>query len=238
MSDTIEIKIDGAKLTPETFILAVQQFFALIKGVTNNICGPSSQTNWTVEVEKGSNRVRGRVLNPTKESAQSIKAICAGINLLGEGFTGVPKGFTASEIRASQALAVLLGKDVESITIQNGRTQAPLTREIVPTADIILGGSKFHAWGGLEGVINSMSDKHGFQCTIREQNYDRDVICYFQKIAIIEEAIRGFRHRALMNGLIRYTDEGLPDNMVVDAIIVFPEETELPTLAEIQAIYK
>jgi hypothetical protein len=238
MNDTIEIKIDGTKVTPETFILAVQQFFALIKGVANNVCGPSNQVNWTVEVEKGSNRVRGRVLNPTKESAQSIKAICAGINLLGGGFVGVPKGFSASEIRASQALANLLGRDVESITIRNGRAQAPLTREIVPTADIILGGKKFRAWGALEGTINSMSDKHGFQCTIREQNYGRDVICYFQKSSIIDETIQGFRHRVLMKGLIRYTDEGLPDNMVVDAVIVFPEESELPTLAEIQAIYK
>ena len=37
-----------------------------------------------------------------------------------------------------------------------------------------------------EGAINSMSDKHGFQCTIREQDYDREVICYFQKPDVTE----------------------------------------------------
>jgi hypothetical protein len=238
MNDTIEIKIDGSKLTPETFILAVQQFFALIKGVANNVCGPSKQVRWTVEVEKGSNRVRGRVLNPSRESAQSIKAVCAGINSLRGGFISVPKGFTACEIRATQALADLLGDEIDAITIQNGHNPESVTRAIVPTANTILGGEKSHAFGSLEGVINSMSDKHGFQCTIKEQNYDRDVICYFQKPEIIEEAIRGFRRRVLIYGLIRYINEGFPDNMVVDMVKIFPEESELPTLAEVQAIYK
>ena len=99
MNDTIEIQIEGSKLAPETFILAVQQFFALIKGVANNVCGPSKQVHWTVEVEKGSNRVRGRVLNPSRSRALFM-AVCAGINSLRGGFISAPGGFTASEVKS------------------------------------------------------------------------------------------------------------------------------------------
>src|ERR1700733_1488607 len=105
MSDHIEIKIEGKKLTPERFLEAVQSFFALIQGVTKNVA--KNPVNWTVEVEKGSTVVRARVENPTPESDQSIVAICPAVNSLRTGIKTIPYGFTKDEVRAAKKLATL-----------------------------------------------------------------------------------------------------------------------------------
>lgn len=236
MSNQIEIRIEG-KLTPEKFIEAVQSFFVLIEGVAKNVV--NSPVNWLVEVDKGSKIVRALVDNPSLESGKAVDAICRGVRSLRSGNRIIPYGFTKREVLASKNLAALNDGDcVQSIFIQNGGEAEGVPLAIVETAEAILSGEAYTAFGSIEGKIDSLSDKQGFICSITDPIYHREITCYFQKDEVAEEAYRGFRKRVLAGGMIRYAKEGHPTSIVVDTIRIFPEESELPTIEEVQAIFK
>jgi hypothetical protein len=42
----------------------------------------------------------------------------------------------------------------------------------------------------------------------------------------------------MASGLIRYAREGHPTSISVNSIRIFPEESELPTIEEVQALFK
>ena len=237
MSNQIEIKIEGKGLTPDKFVLAAKSFFDLIQGVSKNV--GAKQVDWVVEVDKGSAILRGRVENPSPETEIAIEDISRGIRSLRSGMKAVPSGFTRDEVRACQTLASLVdGNSIKAIFIQNGGSPEELSQTIVPTAEAILTGETYTAFGSIEGKIDSLSDRQTFSCSILDPYLRREIVCYFQSEAVVEEAIRGFRKRVLAGGLIRYAKEGHPTSIVVDTIRIFPEESELPTIEDVQAIFK
>lgn len=237
MSDQIEIRIEGPGLTPEKFLLAAQSFFDLIQGVSENV--GAKQVRWIAEVDKGSAVIRGRVANPSPESHMAIELVSRGIRSLRSGTKAVPNGFTREEVRACQVLADLAdGEKITSILLQNGGAPEEVSKKIAPIAEAILKGENYTAFGSIEGKIDSLSDKQAFTCSIFDSLLRREVICYFQSEAVVQQAISGFRKRVLAGGLIRYGKEGHPTSIVVDTIRVFPDESELPTIEEVQAIFK
>jgi hypothetical protein len=235
MNDQVEITIEG-KLTPEKFIEAIRAFFDMVEGVAKNVT--AKPIRWVVEVEKGSARVRGRVENPSVESGHAVDTICRGVRSLRSGARTIPYGFTKREVLACKSLAALNGDGIRSISIKNGSEPEDVPQTIVETAESILSGEAFTAFGSIEGKIDSISDKQNFICSITDPVFHHDITCYFQKSEVAEEAYRGFRKRVMAGGLIRYAKEGHPTSIVVDTIRIFPAESELPTIEEVQALFK
>jgi hypothetical protein len=237
MSNQIEIKIDGKKLTPEKFLEAAKSFFDLIGGVAKNVA--AKPVNWAVESDKGSTIIRTRIQNPSDESRQVIHAICRGVRSLRSGNKTIPHGFTKNEIVASRRLtAIIDGDGVKSVSIKNGSAPEDLLETIIATADSILSGETSTAFGSIEGTLDSLSMRHGFSCSVYEPRLQREIICYFQKTEVEQEAYRGFGKRVLAGGLIRYAKEGYPTSISVDTIRIFPDESELPTIEEVQALFR
>lgn len=236
MGDQIEIKIDGEKLRPEKFLEAAKSFFDLIQGVAKNVS--EKAIDWTIAVDKGSAILRATVENPTPKSKEAIQVICRGIRSLRSGIRAIPNGFTRDEIRAAKNLAALVdSRDIRSIFLKDGDLPEEISPNVLEVADSILSGETHQAFGSLEGKIDSLSDKHGFSCSIYVPQLGREVVCYFSKDDIQEEAIKGFRKRVLVGGLIRYAKEGHPTSVVVDTVRIFPEESELPTIEEVQSLF-
>ena len=237
MSNQIEIKIDGKKLTPDKFLEAAKSFFDLIEGVAKNVT--AKPINWGVEVDKGSAVLRATVQNPSVDSTEAIAAICQGVRSLRSGVKTIPRYFTKNEVNASRRLtAIVDGTDVKSIFLKNGSDGEEMLKNIITTADAILTGEATTAFGSIEGVLDSMSLKHGFSCSIQDVSYRREIVCYFTKSDAAEEAKKGFGKRVLAGGLIRYASEGHPTSISVDTFRIFPEESELPTIEEVQALFK
>lgn len=239
MSDRIEIKLAGQKVTPEKFIEGVQAFFDLVRGVAKNVA--TNPVNWVVEVDKGSAIVRARVENPTPEAEESIELVVRGVNALKRGTKTIPRGFTKDEIRAVRRLAALKdGQEIESAFLQNGGQPEDLSQEIIPAADAILAGESYVAFGSIEGTIGSMSAKQAFCFMIDDPLYRREIVCYLQKDELQDKAIEAFRLRArvIVSGLIHYAREGYPATISADRLRMLPTEDELPSVEDIQAIYQ
>lgn len=216
---------------------AAKSFFALAEGVAENIS--AKPIAWHVEVDKGSTVLRLLPDNPTRETAEAVEIICRGVRSLRSGIKNIPYGFTKREVQASRNLAALIdGTDVKYIAIQNGGEPEEMPQTLIEIADAILVGEAYSAFGSIEGIMDSMSLKHGFICSVQDANYRREITCYFQKEEITKEAINGFGKRVLVGGLIRYAKEGHPTSISADSIRIFPDESELPTIEEVQALFK
>ncbi len=216
---------------------AVQSFFALVQGVARNVT--NTPVHWKVEVDHGSAVVRAMVVNRTLDSERCIDTIHLGVRSLRSGVKTIPRGFTKKELLAAKILAGLSdGSKIQSVAIKNGSTPEDFSKEIIPTTEAILSGEKDNAFGSIEGKIDSLSDRHTFSCSIFEPLLQREITCYFQKEEVREEAIKGFRKRVLAGGLIRYAKEGYPTSIVVDTIRIFPDESELPSIEDIQALFR
>jgi hypothetical protein len=237
MSDTIEIKIDARKLTPGKFVDAVQAFFSLVQGVANNVAG--DPVKWITEADKGSVIIRIRASNPNTKSKQSTEAVCRGLRSLRMGNRTIPALFTNEEVKAAKRLADLVdGERIQGISVKNGIEPELISKKTAESAEAILNGEIYQAFGSIEGKVDSLSDKASLVCSITDPIYGREITCYFTNDEAAEEAIKGFRKRVLAAGLIRYGKDGRPTSISVDKVKIFPDESDLPTVEQVQEIYK
>jgi hypothetical protein len=239
MNDQIGIKIDAKKLTPEKFMEAVGAFISVVQGVGKNLS--ASPISWTVEVAKGSAVFRMLAENPSRDSSNAVRAIKGGLRSLRSGVRSIPYGFMEPEMRALRTLASLTeDASVQSVSIKNGGKWEDWPKSVIPTVDAMLIKESHIAYGSIEGEVVAFSRRQGFICTIYDPIYQREILCYLQKDDAKASAIEAFKTeaRVLADGLVRYTKEGHPANISADAIRVFPPESDLPTLEEVQAIYR
>ena len=241
MSDTIQIEIDGPKLTPDRFIKAAQAFLDLVTGVSKNLSDKATPEEWTVETEKGSVIVRMRTDNP--ERAAAIHAVGRGVRALNSGVRAVPEWFTKDEVKAARELTAVIdagGKFVTSISMANGEVIADLSPITIKTADAILSGEKYEAFGSIEGRIETLHGREAYPLAfyVSDVHSKRQVVCHFNKTEDEEGAIGAFRKRVLVYGLIHYAKEGYPTSVDADSLRIFAEEGDLPSVEQVQAIYR
>jgi hypothetical protein len=130
------------------------------------------------------------------------------------------------------------GEHIQSIFFKNGAGYEPLSKRLSESADAILNAQCYQAFGSVEGKIDSISDKNTLICSITDSIYQREITCYFTNTEAAEEAVIGFRKRVLADGLIRYGKDGRPTSISVHKIRIFPDESDLPTVEQVQEIYQ
>jgi hypothetical protein len=243
MSDTIEIKIDAPKLTPDKFQKAVNEFFALLKGVTKNVTGDSKPEDWIIAVRASSQVVSARTESQSK--ALVTDAMSRGFLSLMAGVQTIPPHFTKEDVISARNLAALVdddGKIVRNIFIQNGGAPIRLSNDIIKTADAILAGEKQIAFGSVEGVLESLHRKENqpLTSTIKDPIHGRSIVSTFTTPECEEKAFEAFKDvsRVLFSGLIHYNKEGEAVRIDVSFVRIFPPESELPTLEEIHKFWK
>jgi hypothetical protein len=238
MSDQIEIKFSGQQIPPERFLAAVKSFIEIVQGVGRNITGRTNPIQWTIESDRGSAVIRIRAKNRTKEAVEATDAVRRGFQSLRTGSRVVPRGFTVTELRNTQELADLADPDFP-ISIKNGGDPEQVSRDIWRTVDAMLRRDKYEDFGSIEGSLRSMTKGNRFECEIHDNQSGRTVHCYFTTDAVAQQAWAAFmKERVAAHGLIRYDKEGCPTSIVADAVRSFPEESELPTVGDIQAIFR
>jgi hypothetical protein len=241
MSNSIEIKIEGPRITPDKFLKASDAFLHLLLGVDHNIDDKATSDDWVVEVEKGSNVVRAVC---QKARVEAIVAVSCGLMSLASGVQTLPKWFTKDDVKEARALANVLdeeGKYIRSIVVKYGNSDLAVGREIVTTADAILSGEKHESFGSIEGFVETLFHKDGefLTCNVRDFVHHRIIQCVFTNKEAEENAYKAFHppRRVLVAGLIRYAPEGHAVRIHSDQVRIFPDESELPTLEEIHSFF-
>jgi hypothetical protein len=238
MSDHIEIKFTAQEITPEKFLAAVQNFVEIVQGVGRNIAGTTDPIRWAIEADRGSAIIRVRAKNRIKEAREAIEAVRCGFHSLRTGSRVTPRGFTVTELNKTQELADLVS-DEFPITVKNGDSPEEMSRDIGRTIQSMLRREKYEDFGTIEGYFRSMTKGNRFECEIHDDQSGLTVHCYFKSDEVAEQAWSAFmKERVAAHGLVRYDKEGCPTSIVADAVRFFPAESELPSIEDIQAIYR
>lgn len=65
-------------------------------------------------------------------------------------------------------------------------------------------GSAHKSFGEADGKLSVLSDQHGFKFSILEPTGGTEVTCYIVKDEMIDKAVKAFRKRVSVVGLVKY----------------------------------
>jgi hypothetical protein len=188
-----------------------------------------------MSVRTGSSVFVARVVpDPTtKTKAQNtIKAIRSGFSRLEKGNTDVPH-FNYQAMSAARELSGLVSKTtafgITTIHLGNGDGKiVNITPKAAEAIKKTMAGAH-HAYGSIEGKLQTISDRGAFQFVIFDALSDKGVNCFVpqERFPLAHSA---FGKRVRVEGEINYDKEGKPLSIKVQDIKVFKDVKDLPPL--------
>ncbi len=233
----LTLDLDGPKITSDRFRKAVEAFFGMVDDVSRQIAG-EAKVKWIVSVKGGSIHLsaapEASKLDVANKVPQIARAVRTGISLISRR-PERPKYFTDNALRHARDLAMIPeARQIETAEISLANSSAKLTAKTVANIDALL-GSHIKDYGTLEGRLLVLSAQGGPNIAVVDPLTDRAVRCWVNE-AQLEEAIRAFRKRVAVTGLVRYRRDGQPNSIEVDEFVVFPDRSELPSAEEVHGI--
>ncbi|MCD6218047.1 hypothetical protein J7L05_09340 [bacterium] len=228
-NNELTIKFEGHDLLPEVFIDGVNEFFKIIKAVTEEICEDESLIKWIIQVREGSTEVvfkqhqdcKARKVELVKDSVQQ------GLRILEEKIEE-PRYFSDKAIRHAQQLAGILGKSKGtdlSISILGRSKPVNITNNIIEhTKEILRAGQ---AYGSVEGWLHTISMREKPHFVLYEPVWDKAIRCWIDENKL-SSMFKLFGKRIEVFGDIRYKKDGTPVSITVDNVIPFPEADDIP----------
>lgn len=227
----------GDDLEPARFIAAVRAFFDL----ANELAQFPSQdgvANWRVKVSEGSNIV---ALYPSPTISENVHS--AAIQRIHEGTEAIVSGELYTPVLSDKA--VDCARRLSDLTTSGDR-KIPM-RIWVSRQPIEYGpqvaenvkeekASAYDDFGTIEGTLRVIADRSGaLEIKIYDPLWDRPIPCRTSEDQI-ENAIRGFRKRVEVSGMIHYNNKGRPTSIRVDTMTILPDDEELPKIGEVVGI--
>lgn len=210
-NDTITLVLEG-ELTVNAFAEALKAFAGIISGLSQEIGDPTIE--WVVEdLQPGSaiTTLRGRSSRP-QSVERAVKAY-AGVGHSLQQNQRLEHG--KDVVRNARQLGRMVGAKVRTVRFETQDEEAvvstppkriPITKPTLsliegprsePTSDRVSGG----AWGIVEGVVETLTKRHGLRFTLYDSLNDRPVSCYLQEGQ--QEEMRGiWGKRAIIHGWV------------------------------------
>jgi len=235
-SKTITLDMDRSQIPLRKFKKAVDAFFDLIESVSKE-AGDGDALKWTISVEKGSARVIAFCEEESAQVAEVLKALPSGLKDLEKGnIVDLPHLFSEKAVKAARSLAVVKGRGENTIPIKVrvGRSFTSITSKTATTADDLIEG-KHQSFGSIEGKLLMISDENGFSFAVSEAFFKQRVTCWVAE-EFIDVAVKSFRKRVRVTGLVQYNRFQKPVSVRVSEIYQFPDNSELPSLEEMRGI--
>ena len=238
----IALRIDGSKLTADKFISAVTSFFELIREVGGQVQKKSVNAELIVNVRAGSTVIAVSPSPSLSEKFSDIaKVIRSGLAELESG-DDRPLYFTDKALESVKTLARIRDPKhhaIEVVQILIDHSTENISSEMVASVDNILRG-RHESIGSIEGKLEVISGRKEFHCFVFDALTDQKVYCHVdEKNEEIKRKILGsFGKRVAVYGLVKYRKDGTPANIVVDDIRIFRDPTDLPSLDQLQGIFK
>ena len=234
----LTLDLEGPKITSDRFRRAVDAFFAIVDEVTKQIAGRGAQVKWVVSVKAGSIHLSAAPEATRPEIAMKVpriaRAVKSGIGLVSRR-PERPRYFSDEALRQVRELAsVSSTQQVETAQVSLAHSVARLTQKTVANVNALL-GSVVEDYGTLEGRLLVLSAQGGFSIHVVDPLTDRGVRCSLDE-PLFEVAVRAFRKRVAVSGLIHYRQDGQPNLIEVEELFVFPERSALPTAEEVHGI--
>lgn len=232
----LTLEMNGEDLTPELFVRGVRSFFTILNQLTDQI---DDAVGWRIQVKEGSNLI-GVYPNGAANSASvgsiynSIEAGLASLEIEAEE----PKHFPPRALESVRDLAkISLGTDGEiDVRVWVEKRPHNLTAHAVAHIDDIL-KSGFEEHGAVTGRIETVSDHGNARFVIYQPLSANPVQCVVPQERLAD-ALKAFRKRAEVFGLVRYGKDGKPKRIKVEDIIELPDDSELPSHLDVLGLLR
>jgi hypothetical protein len=164
----------------------------------------------------------------------AVRALITGLAVLNSADhpTEPPPLFDSHTLRAVQRLVSVLSRDVGAIKLSSdGLEVSPSHRVSINVEELI--GTKFKAFGALEGRLEALSSKGKLHFIVFDPVTRDRISCIFSP-DLLEEAKAAFpQRRVAVYGEIRYDKKGKPLSIEVKRIRILKAQGELPQPTDI-----
>ena len=89
--------------------------------------------------------------------------------------------------------------------------------------------------GTVEGVLDVVSVHNGYEFCVSEVLYGKTIKCFVSE-SLLDKALRYFKKRVEVDGLIRYDKNGFPKSVEATNMVEFPSPEEIPHFSELKGI--
>lgn len=232
----ITLELDEGEISIADFQKATDSFLGLIKEVYNQVADKQIDTgDWLVKVYSGSAGV-GVMSNERNLFAdKTSEAIVSGIRSLADGFR--PSEFTDKAIGHTKALASLFKKSNfdPNVRIWSKKQESVrISRKIADEATQLLAPA-YEEDGAVDGILERV-DAHGkLQFVIYDLIDERAIKCEVSE-SQLQQALSSFQKRVEVIGSVKYRKDGMPVSIKASRIVNFPDEFDIPSLAEMRAL--
>jgi len=240
--ELVELRLGGI-FNPKEFADSIVAFVGLITGVSDDISPSADASDWAITVEEGSTLIRA-MSNPDKKgSAQTVLKV---VPIIHHGLTQLESNVKEDHqlnLVFSPKVLKHVGKMADLITKREGKTvsirsdgkQVSLSSTIAENVCYLLGPKKAHSSiGNVEGQLSTLSDRRGFKMVVYRSLDGLAVECVTDDPHLEAEALKAFRKRVSVQGVVKYNNKGKPTSVKAKQIRVFRSESELIPLSEIR----
>jgi hypothetical protein len=235
---TLEI---GEDLSPERFMAAARAFFGYIKEISHTLAPEGEEPHWVVRVREGSTLL---AIDPTpnvpKELVQAVYARAElGLRHLNQGTidnSGLPE-LALKHLKSLSELTEIFRDNPNAIRLWVKRKPLVVGANI---AEIIREEwrTDYSDIGTIEGRFQTIQDKDGsLQFQIYDALFRQTIRCYFPE-EMLSQVFNSFRKRVEVYGEIHYRRNGTPISIHAERIEKLPDDDELPTLDDVQRIFR
>ncbi|MCX6832222.1 MAG: hypothetical protein NT028_08845 [candidate division Zixibacteria bacterium] len=190
-NNKLTLKIEGARVSADKFLKAVDGFLGLLRNVSDEVSGRKGAIMWVVDVEPGSvvlNASPYPVSREIKNIAPMMHTIRTGIRSLEKSDTR-PKHFSDAALWHARELASVIAdgdKLIDKIVIGGNGSTTKISQHTIANVDGILATARTEN-GSVEGKVSVLSDRRRFEVQI-----DDILTGQFRRSAF--PAKRGTRH--------------------------------------------
>jgi hypothetical protein len=169
---------------------------------------------------------------------KTISTVIAGLKILNKKQVR-PKYFNNDALEKTKQLAKIVSDKIPCINIYADakELQSIVTESIITNVKAILEHIEFI--GSIEGFLELLAGPEGEApyFRIRDVITGAKVMCSIPE-NMLNEALKAFRKRVLISGLIQYDNEGKPRTIKVKSIETIPIEENLPQPKDVRGIMK
>ena len=238
----LTLDLSGAEIPAEKFVDGVKAFLNLVKEVARTVTGRTGSVYWVVTVRPGSAIIdyeaRPRRVMPS-DLIPIIDTVEMGI-VATEAGASQPPGFSdRAQDYTSTLAAILEGRErkLDRVRVWRGGAAHDVTLRTVANVDA-LSGIEFRDWGTLEGTLETITGHRGFpEFFVKDVVRGRSTRCYFNE-ELLDDVVGAFLRRVAVSGIIRYRRNGEPVSIVVEELMVFPRNDELPDFEDVRGILR
>ncbi len=234
----LALELDSERVPANDFLKAAESFIGLVKEVTSSINKDIKRNSWDIEVQQGSQIIN---ISPRVDSfldtdvSVIVDALLHGIEAL-DNEAEIPDQYNERAIEYLKTLGNLVRRDKDDIPIRILSTQRAksITRETYNHASELLSW-KYEDRGTVGGVLEVVSAHNGYEIRLCEPIFNKIVKCKVSE-DLLGEALKAFKQRVEVEGMIRYDKEGRPLSVKVENISVFPPPDSYPSYKELRGI--